>query len=209
MGGIGSGRKHGGPVTTDLLAIDVRSLQRHELLVPGSTVGAKPMRKTGHLPPVQLQVGVDNILLTLRKANEANVARGTTTRIRLERTPCHYGGCRVWFLCPCCGRRAAILYLGNTRLFACRNCRKLAYRSQRETEGKRVLRQVNKIRRTLGWPPGVIRGHGEKPKGMHWKTYLRYVKAHDYYAAMVLNQLSAQLGYLELQLDSMAHGLAA
>jgi hypothetical protein len=45
---------------------------------------------------------------------------------------CNYGGQRAWFVCPGgCGRRAAILYYGNTP--ACRHCYHLAYESQQES----------------------------------------------------------------------------
>ena len=192
MGGIGSGLKHGGQVTSDFQTVDVRGLQRRGFLDPGTLIGARPLRKTGRLPPMQLQTTADDITLTIRKTSEFGMMRQVSTRIVLERTPCNYGGDRTWFVCPCCARRAAILYLGNTQRFACRQCRKLAYRSQRETECKRALRNVNKIRDKLGWLPGYIRGHGEKPKGMHWKTYSRLVEQHERYLCLALTRFTTQ-----------------
>lgn len=57
--------------------------------------------------------------------------------VRLERTPCHFGGYRYWFLCPVprgnwpCGRRAGVLYLSG-RYFGCRHCHNLTYSSRNE-----------------------------------------------------------------------------
>ncbi|MEM8556793.1 MAG: hypothetical protein AAGG50_03015 [Bacteroidota bacterium] len=56
--------------------------------------------------------------------------------VRLARTPLHFGGHRVWFVCPllkngrACGRRCGKLYLPpGARYFGCRNCHDLTYRS--------------------------------------------------------------------------------
>ena len=55
--------------------------------------------------------------------------------IPLTTTPCRYGGWRWWFICPMsrngryCGRRVAVLYLGND-VFACRHCYNLTYESR-------------------------------------------------------------------------------
>lgn len=92
--------------------------------------------------------------------------------VPLTYTACNnYGGSRVWFLCPCCGRRVAKLYGG--AIYACRHCHKLAYQSQRETRGDRALRKADKLRDRLDWVPGILNGEGGKPKGMHWATYGR------------------------------------
>ena len=54
-------------------------------------------------------------------------------KVSLDTTPCNYGGHRRWFLCPSCQRRSRILYMPpNSRLFACRVCHNLTYRSQQE-----------------------------------------------------------------------------
>jgi hypothetical protein len=51
-------------------------------------------------------------------------------RIRLTRTPCTFGGSRVWFTCAACSTRCAVLYhLGGS--FLCRGCHRLAYFSTR------------------------------------------------------------------------------
>ena len=96
--------------------------------------------------------------------------------VRLVRTPCHLGGLRPWFLCPArgCGRRVALLY-GGGDIFACRHCYKLAYASSREAVSDRALRRADQLRERLGWAPGILNAEGEKPKGMHWRTFDRLV----------------------------------
>lgn len=93
--------------------------------------------------------------------------------VRLDWTPCYYGGHRPWWLCPAagCGRRVAVLYGG--RVFACRHCHGLAYTTQRESAVDRQLTRADKIRRRLGGEPGAANPFPPKPKGMHWRTYER------------------------------------
>jgi hypothetical protein len=99
-------------------------------------------------------------------------------RVPITWTACHLGGQRPWFVCSvycngrCCGRRAAVLY-GAGELFACRRCYGLAYASQQETPMHRGIGQAQKIRMRLGANANLCEPFPEKPKGMHWRTYLR------------------------------------
>jgi len=43
----------------------------------------------------------------------------------------------------------------------------------------RRQRKANKIRRQLGWQPGILNAEGGKPKNMHWKTFLRLLSTYD------------------------------
>lgn len=151
MGNSNSGN-HGGKRTTDqLYALDVRKLLRAEKINAES-------------------FGAEGAVVTYR---------GIEQTLRLTWTACHYGGKRAWWLCPVpgCGRRVAVLYAG--RALACRHCHRLAYKSQRETANSRAYRRANKLREALGWVPGVIHGPGDKPKGMHWRTFWRMHAAQD------------------------------
>lgn len=60
----------------------------------------------------------------------------------------------------------------------CRHCHRLTYASTRETDDDRASRRANKIRRRLGWEPGILNAENGKPKGMHWDTYWRLVARH-------------------------------
>jgi hypothetical protein len=44
----------------------------------------------------------------------------------------------------------------------------------------RTARQADKIRKKLGWEPGILNGRGwKKPKGMHWRTFERLTAKHN------------------------------
>lgn len=62
-------------------------------------------------------------------------ARNSDYYVHIDSTPCNYGGCRWWFLCPSCHRRCRILYLApGSDYFACRICHNLTYTSQQESK---------------------------------------------------------------------------
>lgn len=90
--------------------------------------------------------------------------------IPLEVTPCNYGGGRRWFLCPHCGRRCGVLYMGYS--VACRRCLNLVYPCQADRY-KRGWCLYWKILEKIG---GV---HGKRPKGMHRETFYRLTEKAD------------------------------
>lgn len=85
-------------------------------------------------------------------------------RIRLQTTPCNFGGYRWWFACPLsvngrfCGHRVGKLYLpsGGSH-YGCRNCYDLTYRSSQESD-KRVsaLRRLGSLEILSGVNNGEI-----------------------------------------------------
>jgi hypothetical protein len=77
-----------------------------------------------------------------------------------------------------CGRRVALLY-GAGELFACRHCYDLAYESQQESLRYRGLGKAQKIRMRLGGGVNMFDDFPGKPKGMHWRTYVRLRHSHD------------------------------
>lgn len=97
-------------------------------------------------------------------------------QIRIEWTPCHFGGSRPWFTCPKCQRRVGVL-VGAGLLFGCRKCYDLPYACQRESSTDRASRRIRKIQKKLGNPrwQDTLDIWFPKPKGMHWKTHRRIV----------------------------------
>jgi hypothetical protein len=91
-------------------------------------------------------------------------------------TKCHLGGRRPWFECltiingEVCGRRVAKLY---GPCFECRQCMGLSYASQREIPLRRVGRRAQMIKMRLGGSNDPLEPFPQKPRGMHWRTYLR------------------------------------
>ena len=71
----------------------------------------------------------------LGRAGEERAYQSAKTgqQFKLSRTPCNYGGCRYWLLCPTCGRRCGKLYKPYYgRRYACRGCHDLTYTSAQE-----------------------------------------------------------------------------
>jgi hypothetical protein len=92
--------------------------------------------------------------------------------VLFNKTPCHFGGYRLWFLCPRCRRRVAILY-GASKYFLCRHCYHLTYTSQQESPALRLMSKAQNIRERLGGSTDLTDLFPDKPKNMHWKTYQR------------------------------------
>ena len=98
-------------------------------------------------------------------------------KIRLDKTPCHYGNYRYWFICPHCGKRVGVLYCAG--LYVCRQCIGANYATQLMQPIDKLFSKVAKIRHRLQWQQGIANGHGSRPKGMHKTTYDRLVAEHD------------------------------
>lgn len=83
----------------------------------------------------------------------------------LTSTACNYGGARWWFRCPCCQRRAAVLYIMGGAL-RCTRCGRLSYSSQRGDAMDRTWIKQSKLEARLlkNW---------QKPKRMRQKTFER------------------------------------
>jgi hypothetical protein len=172
MGGYGSGFHSAAKGTTR---------ERHTLplasfknLPPGAAVSWTLTRGGSPIGAVQIGVTAQGLALTFTPPG----GEPWQQTILITRVPVTFGGERPWLVCPHCWQHTATLYLGRYR-YACRTCNGLNYQSTRETHGDRAVRKADKLRRRLGWVPGVAFGHGPKPKGMHWQTFGRLVREHD------------------------------
>jgi len=92
---------------------------------------------------------------------------------------------------------------GAGRLFACRLCKGLAYASQSESDDDRAARRADRIRKQLGWTPGILNGPERKPNGMHRRTFERLVAEHDTWVAMSIAGMAKRLGLLQGQLEEL------
>ena len=184
MGGYGSGSWQSGRATTSACrALDLRQLRRRGMLSPGHvgtwnwSINGEPYGSIG------IFVEADRLDLRYRFQCDGDEWRDVKCTVRLDWTPCNYGGRRAWLHCPVmrCARRVAVLYMGSGGVFACRRCYRLAYIFQREKAGDRYTRRADKLRQRLGWEPGILSGEEGKPKGMHWRTFERMTGDLDAY----------------------------
>lgn len=201
MGGIGSGRRwrfNTRGTTSDYLSLDVRRLQREQLLLPGRSCGLRWKQGGEAIGHIGIRGETDRVVLDYRYRQVGSDWKPMQYAIRLDWTRCTFGGQRAWFRCPAqrCGRRVALLYLGGAGIFACRQCYAIVYASQRETYDDRAARRVERIRDRLGWEAGILNGDGGKPKGMHWRTFERLTTAHDALVEGSLAGCAARIGLL-------------
>jgi hypothetical protein len=203
MGGLGRcnrRRRSGTKSTTDeLRSLDVRRWAREGMLRPGYWGGWQWMRQGDVVASIQRRAEDDRVILTYRHRRGGGDWKDEQYPVLVKRTACNLGGARPWFICPAlgCGRRVAILYAGT--IFACRRCRQLAYPSTREDAGDRATRRADNIRRRLGWEPGILNGHGPKPKWMRWRTFHRLVDQHDECVSQSMEAVAVKLRLLDEQ----------
>ena len=199
MGGRGSGRRTtycGKAATEDSLPLDIRRLQRDGMLTPGRAFSWQ-WTVNGHVrASIQVRSEAWQVELAYSYTPNGHQAEAIRQAVMLETTPCTLGGSRPWFCCPACSRRVAVIY-GKGRLFACRRCKGLAYASQCEADDDSATRRTDRIRKRLGWLPGIFNGPGLKPKGMHWRTYWWLTAEHDRLMAVTLEVMARQLGLLD------------
>ena len=210
MGGFGSGKQDGKRCTNDMLALDVRSINRAGRLTPGNWFTWQWSCNGEVTAAIGLRVESDRVVLDYRNKNRHHNGgewEAMNYAVRLDWTRCGFGGRRVWWRCPAvgCGRRVAVLHGG--RVFACRQCNRLAYQSQRESDDDRATRRADTIRRRLGWEPGILNGNGPKPKGMHWRTFERLQGDHDAHVKAALAVMAAKLGLMNDRLGQIDLGM--
>jgi hypothetical protein len=179
MGGSGSGNhwRSGKRTTSDMLRLDVYYLHKHGMLALGRVSTLNWNRNGERLASIGIWADNGRIILKYRFRPPGGEWEDKEYPAAIGWTACHFGGKRPWFLCPCCGRRVAVLYGGS--IYACRHCHNLAYDCQRKAAHRRLLDRALKIRERMGWETDW----GAKPKGMHWKTFERLVAEYERFDA--------------------------
>jgi endogenous inhibitor of DNA gyrase (YacG/DUF329 family) len=157
----GAGRPAQYRKTLNFWHIDVRRLQRDDLLKEGMVYGWLWRDKNAEeLASINVQIVNGAVRFSYRTGSDYDVK----VLVGLTETACNYGGLRKWFICPYCSQRCALLYLG--RQVACRKCLKLKYPSQSDDQMDASWRRQYKLEEKLGG-----RGRWRKPKGMHQSTF--------------------------------------
>jgi len=180
-----SGRAGTKRSTGNMHRLDVRKLHHGGLLTPGRSFNWQWSRNGNVLASIGVTVDATNsVTLDYRSKQQGGEWQDKRYQVLIGWTACNYGGNRPWWLCPCCGRRVAVLWGDST--YACRHCQQINYESTRTTESSKPFERADKLRRRLGWVPGVAYGIGDKPRGMHTKTYLRLLQKYNTHAQATL-----------------------
>ena len=144
-------------------AIDVREIHRAGLLA-----GAWHTLKPSFRWPSIATMHVARFRIVLELQNQS-----VPQNIRVEWTPCHYGGLRPWLHCSHCNIRTAKLFKGLGGYW-CRKCLgNPIYESQRRSGKARAYLQAYRIRQRLGGSRPVVDAIPPRPPGMARKTYAR------------------------------------
>lgn len=195
MGGWGSGRgsRWAKTTTESQKRIDIRWLKKQGYLQSGrsgSLFWSSNGQQTGFIN-YRMETGC--MVLNYRIRINGGEWEDIEETIILVRTPCNYGGERIWFRCPHCWKRVAVLY-GAGKYFLCRHCYNLAYSSQQEGKSDRLMRKARKIRQRLGASENLFESIWLKPKNMHQKTFDRLRREADYANNLSLVIMGQQLG---------------
>jgi hypothetical protein len=140
MGGVGSTRwgwRSTRATTDTALALDVRVLARngsfaakHGDVARSIISWTSPCQESGQIGVEYVGTNPRRITLHYLVQIPGGQRRQVAEPIEVTRTHCHFGGQRVWFICPGCGARRALLHAVGG-VFRCRVCHDLAYRSTR------------------------------------------------------------------------------
>jgi hypothetical protein len=174
MGGIGSGNWYRWDKQDTVEAtkrIDIRYMKKEGLLKAGTTgtlrwtIGGEPNGK------ISYSVFHDHLRLDFRYRKNGEEWQLIEQGVPFGRTPCNYGGERLWFHCPRCNKRVGLLY-GHDVLFLCRHCYQLPYASQQEGRLDNLITQKHNIGERIFEYYEYGEGYMKK-KGMHQKTFDR------------------------------------
>jgi len=198
MGGPGSGDWYRWDKKTtceEVHRVDIRYMKRQGLLVPGHggtlswSCGSQQTGSIGY------RVEHNRLVLNYRAKIEGEW-QPIEEPVWFDRTACNYGGERLWFLCPHCGKRVAVLYGYGSR-FICRHCADYPYASQNEDYIVRMHRKARKCRRRLGVSGDLTEPIIWKPKGMHQKTFDRLVRKEREASNAASLEIAQKMGMFE------------
>lgn len=161
----GAGRPASHLKTGAAIRLGVRDLQRHGAFkCAAATVGLT----WSNGATIRAHVAGDSVTLEYQ-FKFAEGWRDISKRVGIERTPCHYGGARLWFRCPRCQGRTASLYLRGWP--GCRKCSRLVYASQSDDALARSWRRTHRLEKRLSGGGG--QWDYRRPKGMRQATFTR------------------------------------
>ena len=127
--------------TEDYRSIDIRRWERKGLLLPECKWNWSWRNDDGkEVSKINVETQLSRVVLRYSAVGPGGEWDPIEDPISLDRTYI-LGRQRLWFLCPSCDKRVAILYL-KKYYFRCRRCLGLVYQSQKVTPSQRALRRM-------------------------------------------------------------------
>jgi hypothetical protein len=137
------------PTTENYRSIDVRDWARNGFLLQQGTRelrwvndGTTVFSIRVETQATRVETQANRVVLRYHVLGPGGQRDPIDEGILLDRTKGGPGWQRLWFLCPGCGKRVAILYL-KKYYFRCRLCLGLVYRSQKVTPSQRALSRIS------------------------------------------------------------------
>lgn len=180
MGGPGSGR-HGGILTDkceDYRPIDLAWLKRKGVLESWRWETINWSRGGEVHSSIQVKREHTGVRFRYHTRKRGDEWQDVNELMPFAYTRTNFRGRRRWFKCLSCGRNCRVLYGGT--YYRCRICWGLRYESQYEPAWVRPISKAQKIRERLGGSLSLDDPFPEKPKGMHWKTYIWLKRQDDF-----------------------------
>ena len=177
-GNYRSGRKALRNCTDEYCSIKIGDWNRRGLLTPGQQFNWQWQQNGQPVGNIHITTEVGQIRVTYAYYDRNNQLQCHDYPIKLQTSVLARGGIRYWLTCPACARRMKLLYFGG-QYFACRICYQLNYRSQRATFTDKHFDRLNKIRKKLGWVPGIGNSIGKKPPTMPWQTFDKIMRQYN------------------------------
>lgn len=161
----GAGRPGWRRKCEQVLSLDIRRLSKRGHLQPGTYSSQSWSWNGAPCGSISTAATSSALQLSYSRTRDEEEPRRYCYDVPLERTRCHFGGSRLWFRCPWCTRRCAVIYgLSSDGYFACRSCLRLGYSSECEGVIDRLNRRMRKFEARLDY--GEV-----KPKWMRWRTF--------------------------------------
>ena len=147
-------------------------MRKNKLLKPGYMGNLRWTRNGEPNGDIRYACYQSHLQLNYRYREGEDEWKPIEQQIYFERTPCHYGGERLWFLCPRCNRRVGVLCAYDVH-FLCRHCYQLPYSSQQESRIDRIISQKHKLGARIFEHYEYGEGFGKK-KGITGKPLTAY-----------------------------------
>lgn len=174
MGGSGSGNWYRWSTQTTIeetKRIDIRFMKKQGFLKPNITGSLSWICGGESSGDIRFITYQDELQLNYRCRVNGGEWQTVEQHIAFDRTPCNYGGERMWFLCPKCNRRVGVL-CSESILFLCRHCCQISHASKQKGYMDNLINQKHKLGKRIFEHYEYGEGWGKK-KGMHWKTFNR------------------------------------